>query len=61
VVGIRRCDHRVAGVEVRRGDGRTEVVACDWLISSMPLTELVLGMDPPAAVAESAQLGYRDF
>ncbi|HWG99063.1 MAG TPA: NAD(P)/FAD-dependent oxidoreductase, partial [Pilimelia sp.] len=42
--------------------GRSVRMPCAAVISSMPLTELVLGMDPPADVAAAARgLSYRDF
>jgi protoporphyrinogen oxidase len=67
VLGLRRSPAGghgggVTGVEVRRPDGGVEVLGCDRLISSMPLTELVRGMAPPPEVAAAADgLRYRDF
>jgi protoporphyrinogen oxidase len=61
VTRVHREDGRVTGVTVSR-DGRPERIGCDQLISSMPLTELVLMMDPPDAVERAARaLTYRDF
>ncbi|RKR90285.1 protoporphyrinogen oxidase [Micromonospora pisi] len=58
---IRRAGGRVTGLTVSH-DGKPEFIACDRLISSMPLTELVLMMDPPAEVERAARgLSYRDF
>jgi protoporphyrinogen oxidase len=52
---------RVTGVTVSH-DGEPELVECDRVISSMPLTELVLMMDPPKEVERAARaLTYRDF
>ncbi|MEE6261631.1 NAD(P)/FAD-dependent oxidoreductase [Plantactinospora sonchi] len=61
VVQVHHADGRVNGVTVAR-EGVLERVDCDRLISSMPLTELVLVMDPPPEVAAAARaLTYRDF
>jgi protoporphyrinogen oxidase len=54
---------RATAVEVRSGSG-SEVMPADHIISSMPLSELVLGLDPPAPddVQQAAKsLHYRDF
>ncbi|GAA2219969.1 NAD(P)/FAD-dependent oxidoreductase [Micromonospora olivasterospora] len=61
VTRVHRDGGRVTGVTVA-GDGQSERIDCDWLISSMPLTQLVLAMDPPEEVARAARaLTYRDF
>ncbi|HEX6501036.1 MAG TPA: NAD(P)/FAD-dependent oxidoreductase [Micromonosporaceae bacterium] len=61
VVEVHRDEHGVTGVTVLR-DGRHELIECERLVSSMPLTELVLAMDPPEHVADAAKrLSYRDF
>ncbi|MEV4754882.1 NAD(P)/FAD-dependent oxidoreductase [Micromonospora sp. NPDC049559] len=61
VTGIRRTDAGVTEVTVSR-DGGAETLPCDRLISSMPLTEFVLMLDPPEEVARAARsLTYRDF
>jgi protoporphyrinogen oxidase len=63
VVGVHREGRRVVGVEVAR-NGTREVIAGTHFISSMPLTELVARLDPPApeAVRQAARaLRYRDF
>jgi protoporphyrinogen oxidase len=60
VVGLRREGNRVVAAVTR--DGR-EFAATDF-ISSMPLTELVRRLDPPAApevLAAASRLRYRDF
>jgi protoporphyrinogen oxidase len=54
---------RITGVVVAQSAGR-EVVGCGHLISSMPVSELVARLDPPApeAVREAAsRLAHRDF
>jgi protoporphyrinogen oxidase len=63
VVEVRRADARVESVVVARAHG-TDVVPTDELISSMPISELVLKLDPPApppVVAAARCLRYRDF
>jgi protoporphyrinogen oxidase len=63
VVRIRRERGRVRSVVVRQDDRLTEIAGSHFL-STMPLSALVLRMDPPApaAVQEAArQLRYRDF
>ena len=63
---IIRTDNRVSAIEVARDekDGGSYRLEADEFISSMPISELVLGMDPPAPpeVKEAARkLRYRDF
>jgi protoporphyrinogen oxidase len=63
VARIRRTGWRIDAVVVA-GDGGEEVVAGTDFISSMPVTEFVLRLDPPAppAVQDAARrLTYRDF
>jgi protoporphyrinogen oxidase len=55
---------RIVRATVRNGDGASEEVAADHFISSMPLRELVLCLDPPPppeVVAAAERLRYRDF
>jgi hypothetical protein len=55
---------RAIAVDVTGPDGRTRREACDWLISSMPIGQLVRAMDPapPADVLDAAEgLRHRDF
>ncbi len=55
---------RATRVRVRRPDGAEESLAADWVLSSMPVKDLVAGLRPapPPAVAEvAAALPYRDF
>jgi len=64
VCGVRRTEDRISAVVYRKDDGRLVEEACDYVISTMPLRDLVVGMDPPppppvAAVAKG--LMYRDF
>jgi protoporphyrinogen oxidase len=63
VARIFRTDNRIDSVEVTH-DGGLEIVEGDAFVSSMPLTEFVRKLDPPAPahVLEAAdQLKYRDF
>lgn len=60
---IRHDGRRVTGVEYSNA-GDVRAAECSHLISSMPLSELIFRLDPPAppAVAEAARrLAYRDF
>jgi protoporphyrinogen oxidase len=65
---VRHEGGRVTGVVVRRaganGAGPAETVAGDVYLNSMPVSELVLKLDPPAPPevrAAAAGLTYRDF
>ncbi len=63
VVAVHRDGNGATGLTVR-DDGGTSRVDAEHVISSMPLSELVLAMEPPApaAVRAAAQgLRYRDF
>ncbi len=63
VVGARREGSHVVSMSVRHGETVEELAGTDF-IASMPLPELVLGLDPPAPaeIRESARaLRYRDF
>ena len=63
VTAVRRTGRRVDSV-VLTGPQGEEVVSGDQFLSSMPVTQLVLRLDPPApdAVREAARrLTYRDF
>jgi protoporphyrinogen oxidase len=63
VTAIRHADGRSTGVVVGRGD-EAEVVEAASVLSSMPLPELVLAMDPPApddVRAAATRLHHRDF
>jgi protoporphyrinogen oxidase len=64
IVGIERTDFNVTAVKVRDGDvGSIRTVPCDYLISTMPVRELVAFLKPADAqvVRISAGLPYRDF
>lgn len=64
VVKISRDGDRVLGVHVVEDGGETEFIPADHVISSMPVTEFIKKLDPPAplAIAKAAgQLKYRDF
>jgi protoporphyrinogen oxidase len=64
---VRRIHHRDGGayeVVAEHPDGSTSTFPCDHVISSMPFTKLVRGMDPapPPEVIEAADgISYRDF
>jgi protoporphyrinogen oxidase len=63
VVRTRRIGFRVDAIVARRGDREEEHAGTDFL-ASMPLPELVLGLEPPAPpeVQDAARaLRYRDF
>jgi protoporphyrinogen oxidase len=62
-VAVRRSGGRATSVVVESEGGQTEH-ACSHVISSMPLSALILAMDPPAppeVQAAARGLGYRDF
>jgi protoporphyrinogen oxidase len=63
VVGLKRSGFRIDAVLARRGEALESVVGSDF-IASMPLSELVLALDPPApeeVQAAARSLRYRDF
>jgi protoporphyrinogen oxidase len=63
VVRVAREECRVTGVVVANAAGETWRPA-EYVITSMPLSELILKLDPPAppeVLASAARLGYRDF
>jgi protoporphyrinogen oxidase len=72
--GVVRFGHRVDGLVVRGrrvtavravdGDGARVEIPADWVLSSMPIRDLVAGLSdpPPPGIAEIADgLQYRDF
>jgi protoporphyrinogen oxidase len=64
VIRVHHDDGQVRAVDVQDADGRIRREPCDWLISAMPLGELVSMMEPapPAHVLNAARgLRYRDF
>lgn len=64
VTAIHAEQGRIKGVTVTDRQGHTQRIEGDWLISSMPVRELIAAMDAPvpAAVREvAAGLVYRDF
>jgi len=65
VVKIHVNGKRVTGVDVKAADGTITSQACDYLLSSMPIKDLVAaidGDDVPQDVSRIAQaLPYRDF
>ncbi|MES4792758.1 MAG: FAD-dependent oxidoreductase, partial [Chloroflexota bacterium] len=63
VVRVRREGHRVVSMTVRDASGTCEIAGSHF-ITSMPLSELIFKLDPPAPpeVLEAARgLSYRDF
>jgi protoporphyrinogen oxidase len=64
VVRIRREAGRAVAVEVESPGGVRTELACEHVVSSMPLAELALALDPPAPdeVQQAAKgLHFRDF
>ncbi len=64
VTQITRVDGRAVGVVARHADGTTTAYPSTEVISSMPISQLVDAMDPPAppdVKAAAADLRYRDF
>ena len=64
VTRIKRDDRRAVTVEVQSKDGTVSEIPADHVISSMPLAELALVMDPPPPeeVQQAAKgLHFRDF
>jgi len=65
VTGIHVSDRQVNEVTISHKDGTTETIACDYLLSTMPIKDLIAGMrgiDIPADVQQIAgTLPYRDF
>ena len=64
VIRLRRDRQGVRAVVCLDGNGDMHAFPCDHVISSMPLRDLVLAMDPPAprTIREAARsLRYRDF
>ncbi len=63
VVAVRRSGDTVTGVTVA-SNGAETTIAADVVVSTMPVTELVRRLDPPAAdpvLAAADQLRHRDF
>jgi protoporphyrinogen oxidase len=63
VVSVRRTDRRIDAVVIRSA-GREELIEGSHFISSMPVTELVAKLSPPAPAEvrdAAAKLVYRDF
>jgi len=64
VVAIRHHDGHVVAVSAETPDGERTEYPCDHIVSSMPISQLVEAMEPPAAapvVAAAGELRYRDF
>jgi len=64
VVGVRHRDDRAVAVIAETADGTREEFPCDEVISSMPISQLLKAMDPPAAETATLaadDLRYRDF
>jgi protoporphyrinogen oxidase len=64
VVGITHRDGKAVSVVAEAEDGARTEYPCDHVVSSMPISQLLQAMDPPAAeTAERAagDLRYRDF
>lgn len=64
VVGIRHDKGKAHTVIAQGPDGARTEYACDHVVSSMPISQLLLAMDPPAdapVIAAARDLRYRDF
>ncbi len=64
VVAVRHADGLVGSVVVRSGDGQEQEHEVAGVLSSIPLSELVLSLDPPApepVQAAARRLRYRDL
>jgi protoporphyrinogen oxidase len=64
VVGVHHEYGRAACVVAEAIDGTRTEFACDHVISSMPISQLLKAMDPPAAASAlqaASDLRYRDF
>lgn len=64
VVAIHRRDQRIEAVDVEdTGTGEVRRIPCDYLISTMPLKELTVQLQPQDAevLKIAAELPYRDF
>src|SRR6266849_5529642 len=63
VVRINRTGNRIEGVVIRH-DGSEELIRGTDFISSMPVTQFIKALDPPApapVLSAAARLTYRDF
>jgi protoporphyrinogen oxidase len=63
-VAVHRQGRKVTGVTVRGADGQARTLPADQVITSMPLTELINKLDPPApeqVLESNKHLKYRDF
>jgi protoporphyrinogen oxidase len=62
---VSRADGRIASVTVRdAATGALSTIAADYVISTMPVKDLVASLDPPAppeVAGVAARLPYRDF
>lgn len=65
VVKIHVDNNHVVAATVRKSDGSTEKISCDYFLSTMPIKDLILdidGISVPSSIREVAQtLPYRDF
>ncbi|MEJ2749404.1 MAG: NAD(P)/FAD-dependent oxidoreductase [Anaerolineae bacterium] len=64
VVKVKRNGRTIESITVQQKDGQTQLIQTDHLISSMPLSQLMLCMDPapPPEILQAANsLNYRDF
>lgn len=64
VTAVHTTDGHVTGVTIVDGEGHERRIACDYLISTMPVCDLIAAMDGPVPleVREVAEgLAYRDF
>lgn len=64
-VGLEMTDGKVTAVKYTEPDGALNTMKCDYLLSSMPVKDLVAAFDkdavPPQVASTAAELPYRDF
>ena len=64
VSGLRHENGRVCTLITENADGEKNEITADYVISTMPIKDLVAGMQPPAPLSVAAiasELPYRDF
>ena len=64
VVAVRHHEGQAVAVVAETADGAREEFPCDHIVSSMPISQLLQAMDPPAASSAreaASELRYRDF
>ena len=55
-------DDKIIGVKCRNSDGRIREIFANYFVSTIPISELILGLDAPYDVKQNAiNLPYRDY